>query len=94
MIMNVLNVIVKYPDDMPEKEAKEYVKQEIALWLQESPDKRIGGIVLEIDGDDVIIKAIEKSPIRRVRRITGYLSVQENFNDSKRAELKDRVSHV
>lgn len=32
--------------------------------------------------------------IRRVRRITGYLSTVERFNDAKQAELKDRVSHI
>jgi ribonucleoside-triphosphate reductase len=31
--------------------------------------------------------------IRRVRRITGYLSTVDRFNDSKVAELKDRVTH-
>ncbi|TEB17981.1 Anaerobic ribonucleoside-triphosphate reductase [Pelotomaculum sp. FP] len=31
--------------------------------------------------------------IRRVRRITGYLSTTDRFNDSKLAELKDRVTH-
>ncbi|MFZ5647215.1 MAG: anaerobic ribonucleoside-triphosphate reductase [Bacillota bacterium] len=31
--------------------------------------------------------------IRRVRRITGYLSTVDRFNDSKVAELKDRISH-
>jgi len=31
--------------------------------------------------------------IRRVRRITGYLSTTDRFNDSKLAELRDRVSH-
>ena len=32
--------------------------------------------------------------IRRVRRITGYLSTTDRFNDSKVAELKDRVIHT
>lgn len=32
--------------------------------------------------------------IRRVRRITGYLSTVDRFNDSKVAELKDRVVHT
>lgn len=32
--------------------------------------------------------------IRRVRRITGYLSTVDRFNDSKVAELKDRVTHL
>ncbi len=31
--------------------------------------------------------------IRRVRRITGYLSTVDRFNDGKAAELKDRKSH-
>lgn len=32
--------------------------------------------------------------IRRVRRITGYLSTTDRFNDSKLVELKDRVPHI
>jgi len=31
--------------------------------------------------------------IRRVRRITGYLSTVDRFNDGKVSELKDRVAH-
>lgn len=31
--------------------------------------------------------------IRRVRRITGYLSTVDRFNDAKQAELKSRLSH-
>ncbi len=31
--------------------------------------------------------------IKRVRRITGYLSTTDRFNDSKVSELKDRVAH-
>lgn len=32
--------------------------------------------------------------INRIRRITGYFSRIENFNDAKKAELHDRVAHV
>ncbi|MGE5549750.1 MAG: anaerobic ribonucleoside-triphosphate reductase [Bacteroidota bacterium] len=32
--------------------------------------------------------------IRRVRRITGYLSTVDRFNDAKQAELKDRKVHA
>ncbi|SHF42842.1 anaerobic ribonucleoside-triphosphate reductase [Desulforamulus putei] len=35
----------------------------------------------------------ESPEIRRVRRITGYLSTVDRFNDAKVAELKDRVVH-
>ena len=31
--------------------------------------------------------------IRRIRRITGYLSTVDHFNDAKQAELRDRVKH-
>ncbi|HWI54382.1 MAG TPA: anaerobic ribonucleoside-triphosphate reductase, partial [Desulfobacteria bacterium] len=31
--------------------------------------------------------------IKRVRRITGYLSTVDRFNDAKQAELKDRKAH-
>ncbi len=34
------------------------------------------------------------SDIRRIRRITGYLSTVDRFNDAKRAELKDRHPHI
>lgn len=34
------------------------------------------------------------SAIRRVRRITGYFSTVDRFNDAKLAELKDRVAHM
>lgn len=32
--------------------------------------------------------------IRRVRRITGYFSTLDRFNDAKLAELRDRVTHL
>lgn len=34
------------------------------------------------------------SAIRRVRRITGYLSTVDRFNDAKQAELRDRSTHI
>ncbi len=35
----------------------------------------------------------DSASLRRVRRITGYLSVVERFNDAKRSELENRISH-
>ncbi|RQD74125.1 MAG: anaerobic ribonucleoside-triphosphate reductase [Candidatus Syntrophonatronum acetioxidans] len=32
--------------------------------------------------------------IRRIRRITGYLSTETRFNSAKKAELRDRKSHI
>lgn len=36
----------------------------------------------------------QSSDIRRIRRITGYLSTTDRFNDGKLAELKMRVKHM
>ena len=35
-----------------------------------------------------------KTAIKRVRRITGYLSTIDRFNDAKVAELNKRISHI
>ena len=69
-----------------------YVEAEAEQWKRKN--KEIARMELSLDGDEVIIKAVEKSPVRRVRRITGYLSSVDNFNDAKRAECADRVSHI
>ena len=51
----------------------------------------ISKIELTIDGEEIIIKTTELSHITRTRRITGYLSTEDRFNDAKLAELHDRV---
>ncbi|MBT9168182.1 MAG: Anaerobic ribonucleoside-triphosphate reductase [Syntrophomonadaceae bacterium] len=33
------------------------------------------------------------SEVRRIRRITGYLSTDDRFNSAKQAELRDRKTH-
>jgi len=86
------NVLVDFPKDMHEEEAKQYVKDEIILW--KSKNKLLDRIMITIDGEEVTIKSFEKSPIKRIRRITGYLSEVSNFNDAKRAELADRSIHM
>jgi len=90
VLMN--NVLVDFPKDMHEEEAKQYVKDEIILW--KSKNKLLDRIMITIDGEEVTIKSFEKSPIKRIRRITGYLSEVSNFNDAKRAELADRSIHM
>ena len=35
-----------------------------------------------------------KGNISRVRRITGYLSTLDQFNDAKKAEVAHRVKHM
>ena len=36
----------------------------------------------------------ERDKIDRIRRITGYISTLERFNDAKVAEETDRIPHV
>lgn len=90
--MELINGIsVEIPDGMVKEEAQHYVLDEVELWKEKG--KIINHIALSLAGDEIVIKAYEKSPIKRVRRITGYLSTTDNFNDAKQAELHDRVTH-
>ena len=73
------------------EEINQYLDEEKQLW--DSRNKQLGQIELSIEQDEVVVKAMEKSPIRRVRRITGYLSSIDNFNDAKVAECSDRTKH-
>jgi hypothetical protein len=91
-MMMIENVLVEFPEAITQEEAAGYVKQELELW--KTKGKMLGKVTLQIDGDEVVIQAVEKSPIRRIRRITGYLSEQHNFNDAKQAELKERFVHA
>ena len=59
----------------------------------EARGKRLGELTLELAGDEIVIHSSPVSDITRVRRITGYLSNQNNFNDAKRGELRDRAKH-
>jgi len=69
-----------------------FVAEEKRLW--ESKNKKLGQLELGLDGEEVVVKATEHSPIRRIRRITGYLSSIDNFNDAKVAECNDRAKHI
>ncbi|MBP2652615.1 MAG: anaerobic ribonucleoside triphosphate reductase [Firmicutes bacterium] len=84
-------VFVYYQDEIERDEALEYAKDEIKDW--EEKGKRLESVSLSLDNEDVVITAREWSHIRRIRRITGYLSEVTNFNDAKRAELSDRTNN-
>ena len=87
-IINSINVLAD--DGINYEEALCYVHKELLLWEQKK--KPIARIELKLvnDGLDVEIKSVEKSPIKRIRRITGYLAPIDQFNEAKLAELKDR----
>lgn len=73
-------------------EVKQLVDNEKQAWKK--MNKEIAEIQLILQGDEVCMEVKEKSPIKRVRRITGYLSNIENFNEAKRAECTDRRIHA
>ena len=76
---------------LSDEEIELYARSEIAQWRNQ--DKELASLSLQVDGQDVVIEAVERAPISRVRRITGYLSNVENFNGAKRAECGDRYRH-
>ena len=89
MVVNGIQVIAD--PRLSREEISQYIDEEKQLW--DSRNKQLGQIELSIEQDEVVVKAMEKSPIRRVRRITGYLSSFDNFNDAKVAECTDRTNH-
>lgn len=91
IVMLIRNVVVENPEDLPEKEVQAYVAEEMAIW--QKTGKILGRIVLCLEGNEVVIQSFEQSPIKRTRRITGYLSTVDKFNDAKQRELADRLPH-
>lgn len=84
-------VPVVLPQEVGEDEAKIYLEGQFQSLCDELGD--LAKIEVLVDGDEVALKGYKKDHIRRVRRITGYLSDQENFNSAKRSELADRSIH-
>lgn len=62
---------------------------------QANPDKYIKTVDFTVDGDFVDMNyTYDVVPFERIRRITGYLvGTVDRFNNGKRAEVEDRVTH-
>lgn len=77
---------IEVRSDVPEEEAREYVKR---------APKHTTSMKVESDGNYVNIWYYDRVPFERIRRITGYLvGTLDRFNDAKRAEERDRVKHA
>lgn len=87
----IQGIPVTHDPAMPDWEVLHLVREEIARWKRTG--KSIAAISIVCDGKYAVVRAAEKSPIRRIRRITGYLSDLAKFNSPKRAEEKDRAKH-
>ena len=74
-------------------------QQEIDVYVaqlkEKNPDKYIKTIDFTVDGEYVDVKyTYDSVPFERIRRITGYLvGTVDRFNNGKRAEVEDRVTH-
>lgn len=87
-----LGVTVDADPELTDDEVRHCVITEIDNWNQQG--KKLGAVTLTAEGEEIEIQATEWSPIRRIRRITGYLTNQSNMNESKRAEEAARYKHV
>ncbi|AEG14547.1 anaerobic ribonucleoside-triphosphate reductase activating protein [Desulfofundulus kuznetsovii DSM 6115] len=95
MIMSYVTYVdgvkIVYSPFVSEEEVQTLVQEEIAHFSQTG--KRLSKVEIDIDGEDYVIKSWEVSPIRRIRRITGYLAPTDSWNSAKLSELRDRVIH-
>lgn len=85
MVIEIDHVKLVFPPEISVQEAKAYLAGVDRANLIE--------LELELDGDFVITKP-KYNTIKRVRRITGYLSDVNNFNHAKKSEEHDRIKHI
>lgn len=90
MLYNGVEVISD--QGVTDEEIESILAEEIESW--KAKGKQLGMVELKVEGEDLVVCAKEKSPIRRVRRITGYLSTIDQFNDAKRQEERSRIAHI
>ncbi|WP_425060700.1 hypothetical protein SCACP_14390 [Sporomusa carbonis] len=90
--MLVEGIQVMAQEGITEDEIVDIVADERSRWQKKG--KEIASIELTIDGEEIVVKTTELSPITRTRRITGYLSTVDRFNDAKLAELNGRIAHA
>lgn len=85
-------IAVLADNELTDEEVNFIVQAEKSEWA--AVNRNIDSITLEVDCSEVKITTVERSPIRRIRRISGYLSDVNNFNPAKRAEEHDRFKHM
>lgn len=85
-------VLVHNTENIPKEivdKAIEMMERETGRTVQEISIRRTGG-----PDEYGIIQVFAPVPFQRIRRITGYLVGDMNrFNNGKRAEVHDRVTH-
>ena len=76
---------------LDDKEIQAYVDR----GRENMPSQKLIAVDINVDGEYVDLKYIyDDRPFERIRRITGYLvGTLDRFNNAKRAEVLDRVTH-
>jgi hypothetical protein len=92
--MTYKGVKVQYDDSITEEEARELTRAEKNDWWENLNKIALGYLTITREGNEIVLHGKEAPPIERLRRITGYCSVSTRWNNSKKAELKDRVKHA
>lgn len=83
---------VMCPEGLTEEEFQTICAEEVEIW--KAKQRAISSIDISVAGDELVVFTREKSPIKRIRRITGYLSELTSFNDAKQAEEGQRYKHI
>lgn len=81
------NIKITSNEELSEEEIKQYIDRA-------EKGKILKLLEIEVDDEYVNLHYHYSKPFERIRRITGYLvGTVDRWNDSKKAELKDRVKH-
>ena len=86
------DVMVSHTGEVSLEESTMIVLEEKEIWAIKG--KELARVYIDVDGEELVVESVEKSPVKRVRRITGYLSNMTNFNQSKADEAAQRVAHM
>ena len=90
MLVNGVEVKVNGLTDITEKEIVNYIN-----YIKENSSETLASLTISDAGDGEVALDYRTQPAQfeRIRRITGYLSEEHNFNSSKQKELNDRKKH-
>lgn len=92
--MTYQGVVVKYDDSISEEEARELTRNEKRDWWDNLDHMALGYLTIkQIDGE-IELHGKEAEKVERLRRISGYLSNIDKWNNAKKGELRDRVKHA
>ena len=91
-IVNGINV--KADNGLSMQQIEQLVSGEAEVMQRERRQNLSSVEIVRINDGEVEIIARPRADIRRLRRITGYLSEVENFNLAKRHEERDRYKHM